>query len=257
MPTLGDTVDAQLVNANFEPVLKDPTYRSDFTGRIVAVGRGTSLATIDARIRAESAPSSAAGRSWQHLYLDGAIANRGVLTLDTLLVGWGPSGGSTATSVDLGRVTARLRQGPAGFVESSLPLSSSERTAFASSAELLATSGVVDLRNGAVPTYDLNGYGRNFDLSRITLDPTQSSSLTFTLLARGTGNNPDRMIGTATLSTAKGSFNGQAIPPVDATIALANEPANDGRSRSNQTSPICRFRGSGVSPRWCRRCRRD
>ena len=31
------------------------------------------------------------------------------------------------------------------------------------------------------------------------------------------------------MSTAKGSFNGQAIPPVDATIALANEPAG-GRS---------------------------
>ncbi len=224
-PTMEYAADVGLADFNLAPVVDDPTIASNFTGRILVAGHGTSLATLDAHVRVASQASRVAGRDYRQLYADATISGGGVVDIDTLLIGWGSASTSAAAPVQLDRLPARLSQPLGSFLASGLTLTATDRSVFAASGELLSAGGRLDLRDAGNPIYDLDVHARNLDVAKLTLDEANRSALSFTTSIRGSGRTPDEIAGTTHLSVLRSSYAGNEVPPFNADASLSVDAA--------------------------------
>ena len=215
------TADLAFESVDFAPLAGDESLRSDFTGRIVTNGAGTSLDELAARVRLESQGSTVAGRSYRMLYFDGGIGDGGFITADTLVVAWGSGGGNpTSPQPPLAVIAGALSRGRGdGYVVSQLPMSGAVRS-IAASNPALGAGGWLDLRDMGRPKYDLDVRARDVDLADVLLDPAYRSDLTFVASVKGAGFDPDDMDGTGTLEVAPSSVGGESIPATNATFTL-------------------------------------
>jgi hypothetical protein len=216
------TADLGFERVDLAPLTGEPELESDFTGRIVTNGVGTSLDELAARVRIESQASRVAGREYRMLYFDGGIGDGGFITADTLLVAWGPgrSGGlSTASQPSLESLARTLARGRDGYVTSQLPLTASARATFASN-RALGAGGWIDLRNIDAPKYDLDVRARDVNLADVLLDDAYASDLTFTASVKGTGFDPDDIDGSGTLAIAPSTVGGESLPATDLNFTV-------------------------------------
>lgn len=220
---LAYTADLGFDHVDLAPLAGDRDLKSDFTGRVVTNGSGTSIDELAARVRVESQASKVAGRQYRMLYFDGTIGDGGVVTADTLLVAWGSgrSGSAPSTSPQPAlEVLARtLENGRDGYVTSQLPLTATARSVFASN-PTLAAGGWIDLRNIDAPKYDMDVRGRDVNLAAIVLDNAYVSDLTFVASVKGTGFEPDDIDGSGVIAMAPSSIGGESIPATDAKYTL-------------------------------------
>jgi hypothetical protein len=214
------TADLAFEHVDFAPLAQDPSLESDFTGRIVTNGAGTSLDELAARVRLESQGSTVAGRSYRMLYFDGGIGDGGFITADTLLVAWGTGGGSpTSTQPALATLVRTLSRGRDSYVTSQLPLTGTVRSIAASNPSLGA-GGWLDLSAPSKPKYDLDLRAHDVDLAEVLLDPEYRSDLTFVASVKGTGFDPDDIDGTGRLVVSPSTVGGESIPATNATVTL-------------------------------------
>ena len=221
-PTMVYAADLALADANLEPIVKDRAFASNFTGRMVIDGRGTTLKDLDARFRLESQASTVAGRSYRKLYAGGRISGGGVIDADTVLVAWGP-GATTSdggSAIDLDRLPQLLAHGMERSLEGELTLDAADRQLFASSASMLGVGGVLDLTR---KTYKLHTTGRNFDPARLTLDASQQSSVNFYAEVDGQGFDPDAIRGDGYVKVSSASVAGRVIPAFEARVSLQQD----------------------------------
>lgn len=214
------TADLAFDGVDIGQLAQDPELKSDFTGRVVTNGVGTSLDELAARVRVESHASTISGRSYRMLYFDGGIGDGGFITADTLLVAWGAGGGrATSTQPSLDVIARSLGRGRDGYVKSQLPLTAALRS-IAASNPALGAGGWLDLRSPSKPKYDLDVRAHDVDLADILVDPSYRSDLTFVASVKGTGFDPDDMDGTGVLAVAPSSIGGETIPATNATFTL-------------------------------------
>lgn len=215
------TADLGFANVDFAPLLGDRAMKSDFTGRIVTNGVGTSLDELAARVRIESQASTVAGRSYRLLYFDGGVGDGGFITADTLFVAWGRGGGGMSTSPQpsLSTLARALATGRDRYVASQLPLTSTARSIVASG-PMLTAGGWLDLRNMNAPRYDFSVRARDMNLAAVTLDNAYTSDLTFVATLKGTGSDPDDIDATGVLAIAPSTVGGEAIPETNARFEL-------------------------------------
>lgn len=161
-------------------------------GRVVAEGTGFDPATMKSRLRARLGNSTVAGRSISAGWVAGAFGEEGRIVIDTAMFGFGSSA-YVPTAADPVRLVERLQavrtSRTLGELSESFTLEGdlSGRIDGQPSARV---SGWIDLAteeySGAVET-------DRFDLSSVTLDPSQSTRIGAVAFVEGVGFDPDVM----------------------------------------------------------------
>jgi hypothetical protein len=242
--TMAYAADLAVADANLEPIMGDRDFASNFTGRMVINGRGTTLKDVDARFRLESQASTIAGRTYRKLYAGGRVSKGGRIDADTILVAWGP-GATTSdggSSIDLDRLPQLLSRGMESSLENQLTLDAADRQLFATSAFMLGAGGILDLNR---KSYKLHTTGRNFDPARLTLDDSQHSSLTFYAEVDGQGFDPDAIRGEGYVTVTSASIAGKTIPAFAAHVNLQQD-GSENRTLSLQSD----IADAEVTGRW-------
>lgn len=219
--------DVAIVHGNLAKVMADSTYRSDFTGRAVINGQGVGLKELDARVRIESQGSMVAGRRYRKLYLDATARNGGVLTLDTLMVAWGP-GGTAATSkpeVSDSAITPQfIEQSVRTILAAPLQLSAQDRQMFAAG-QFFGVGGMFDFRNSNDPIYNFSANARQLNLEEMLLDPEYRSRLNLSIVASGHGLDPDLAETSGQLRLQASEYGQQVLPGMNAVFKLVRPDA--------------------------------
>ena len=229
------TANISLVGANLAPVLKDPQYKSNFNGNILASGSGTNLKELNSELRVYSEASSVGERSYRRLVLDGAIRDNGFIQIDTLLAAWGPVGSPNESAI-LGMapttVDAFVGQNIAARLTRPIPASEVNDPIFAAS-PVLTLGGWLDLRNSDMPRYNVVAQGRRFAISDV-VPGASDTRMTFNVEGSGVSFEPDRMQGTARINVTQAELPGnRPFTPITADVALTIDSAANRTLRLN------------------------
>jgi len=220
--------DLAVVNVNVAPVLNDPTYQSDFNGRIVASGVGIRPADLNTKFLISSESSTVMGRSYRKLITNGSIHDNGFLMIDTLIGVWGAPGTADDRGI-LGSAPASLEafraQNTNAIVSRRYVPNGTER-ALAASNPSMGVGGWLDMRS-ATPKYNVRAHGHRFALNDVL--PEQSTTrMTFDVNASGSSFDPDEMQVVASVNMVDAELPGnRPFTPFTADVKLVREGATD------------------------------
>lgn len=217
-------LDLAVSDFNPGPVMGDSLYAGNLNARILADGEGFVLDEMAARLRVKSVSSSVGGRKLERLWFQGAIANGGVITADTLLAAWGAAGSSPALQTvkldELSALLERGRRGPLDGFMQRVRLGEAD-AAFFDGLPSVRASGWYDMRDLARPKYSLLVETDRLDVSELTLDPEHQTRVGLTLSVEGEGLDPDDMQGAVELNVTDAVLpSGDEVKPFSANISL-------------------------------------
>lgn len=218
------TGDLYLTHANAAPAFKNPKFKSNFSGRIIVNGQGVSLKTLDAKARIEAEASSIQNYKFKKLFLDFRASNGGVLNFDTLMVAFdkkSPIPAWADTTAENPNVNFIPKAINTIFKKDILSLGKS-RGVFATHPSV-ALSGEIDFRNLNKLRYKFKARTHKFDLSDITLNKNNRTSLTFQIEANGSGKELDSLDGDYKIYMQEAKLPDRTLPPFNLAMTLTRE----------------------------------
>jgi len=187
--------DVELASFNLAPIVADDGYRTNFNGRIIVSGSGTSQQTADVRFQVLSEESMVMARSYRQLVLQGTYRQAGLLRIDT------------AVAV-LGQIRAAGRRGAPGSIDEYLRGNSVARLTRRAGGEIEPTlfaagpsiglSGELDIRNQSVPRYSLSVVAHRASVADF-VPGASTDRFSFSGSVSGVGIDPDEIDGRTTL----------------------------------------------------------
>lgn len=227
-------VDMAVAHGNLGPVIADATYESDFTGRVVAEGSGTTLKELNTRILLKSESSRVMQRGYRRMVVAGTLRDGGFFQVDTIatLFGGDPrTANGVATLASSPKDIDAYLKSPAEQTLRSrgATLSESDRSLL-SSGSSIGASGWLDLRNASDPKYHLQLRGNHFSLADILPDGSESR-FSFTAAVDGSGFDPETILGTADVKMTEAELpSGEKLEPINAKVSLSREGTGSNRS---------------------------
>ncbi|MCU0425111.1 MAG: translocation/assembly module TamB [Candidatus Kapabacteria bacterium] len=179
--TLRYDATIQTKHLNLAAITHDSGLQSDLNTKTVLAGQGVTLQSLKATARTEATPSNIAGRSFDALSLDAAIADGGLLTINSLRIHWNRAA-DFLTDDNAGET--RIDE---AHTSSALPASD------------LWASGWLNLQNPSLPAYKLDARASHLDLSRLLLMPDAATDASFTMNVLGSGFSADSLRGSINL----------------------------------------------------------
>ncbi len=225
-PELRYEADVTLGSFDLSRIMNDASYRSDFNGRLIVSGSGTSPASIDARFLVVSNGSTVMGRSYRRLVAQGTYGQGGVAAIDTLVAVLG-TGGAMSGEESAATIDEFIERNPIARLARRAG-SEIDEVMFASGASV-ALGGRIDFRNQAVPEYDVNVRGHRIGAADLIADGA-ADRFSFSGSIKGKGLDVDKLEGVAQVDVTEALMaDGRQTEAFTVDAELAGDPTTDRR----------------------------